>query len=231
MHPDIAIFFGRPVRSQVLAEELRSHGHSVTIYNNAGTSGTYTHTPLALFPALSRLFSTRHQIYLTSSCFAPAFSLYLNWLSRGIPYVFNAVGLMAPTYRERSGRKFLGPLAQRWFYPALEHCIYSGARAIVCNSQYLRRRLASEFPRWAPKMLTIYNGIEFERFASGQPMPMIGPFISCSKAPRSHDMGSREKVCGRQIAHRCYGAHHRENSRGPSHRRRQGQPWALRTRN
>jgi glycosyltransferase involved in cell wall biosynthesis len=174
MHPDLGIFFGRPTRSQVLAEELRSHGLSVTIYNNAGTPGTYEQTPLALFPALSRLFSTRHQIYLTSSCFVPAFSLYLNWLTRRIPYVFNAVGLMAPTYRERTGRKILGPLAQRWFYPTLERRIYAGARAIVCNSQYLQSRLATEFPQWAPKMLTIYNGIEFERFASGQPRPMHG---------------------------------------------------------
>jgi len=175
MRPDIAIFFGRPMRSQLLAEELRTHGCSATIYNNTGTSGTYTPTPLAFLPALSRLFSTRHQIYLTSSCFVPALSLYLNWLSRGIPYVFNAVGLMAPTYRERAGHKFLGPLAQRGFYPALEYCIYAGARAIVCNSQYLQRQLTADFPQWAAKMLTIYNGIEFERFASGQPMPIGGP--------------------------------------------------------
>ena len=181
MSPDIAIFFGRPMRSQLLAEELRAHGLSVTIYNNTGTSGTYTHTPLAFFPALSRLFSTRHQIYLTSSCFVPAFSLYLNWRLRGIPYVFNAVGLMAPTYRERAGRKFFGPLAQRGFYPALEHCIYAGARAIVCNSQYLQRQLTADFPQWTAKMLTIYNGIEFERFASGQPIPISGSSAHAAK--------------------------------------------------
>jgi glycosyltransferase involved in cell wall biosynthesis len=171
---DIAIFFGRPIRSQVLAEELRTHGVAVSIYNNEGTPGTYTHTPLAFFPALFRLFSTRHQIYLTSSCFVPALSLYLNWLSRGIPYVFNAVGLMSPTYRERAGHRFLGPLAELWLYPALMHRIYAEARAIVCNSHYLQRRLVAEFPQLAPKTLTIYNGIEFERFASGKPLFMNG---------------------------------------------------------
>jgi glycosyltransferase involved in cell wall biosynthesis len=170
MGPDIGIFFGRPVRSQMLAEELRTQGLSVAIYNNEGTPGTYTHTPLSCFPALYRLFSTHHQIYLTSSCFLPAFSLYLNWRARGLPYVFNAVGLMAPTYRERSGRRLLGPVAEHWLYPALLHRIFGGARAIVCNSQYLQRRLAAEFPPMAPKMLTIYNGIEFDRFASGKPI-------------------------------------------------------------
>jgi glycosyltransferase involved in cell wall biosynthesis len=174
MGPDLAIFFGRPLRSQVLAEELRAQGLSVTIYNDEGMSGTYTPTPLAVLPALSRLFSTRHQIYLTSSCFVPAFSLYLNWLLRGLPYVFNAVGSMSPTYRERAACRLLGPRVGRWFYDALLHRILLGARAIVCNSQYLQGRLAHEFPRHAAKMLTIYNGIEFERFASGQPMPTNG---------------------------------------------------------
>jgi glycosyltransferase involved in cell wall biosynthesis len=174
MGPDIAIFFGRPMRSQILAEELRRQGLSVTIYNNEGTPGTYTHTPLSIFPALSRLFSTRHQIYLTSSCFVPAFSLYLNWLLRGIPYVFNAVGLMSPTYRERAGCRFLGPLVGGWLYQALLNRIFVGARAIVCNSQYLQGRLVSEFPQLAAKTLTIYNGIEFDRFASGQPIHTNG---------------------------------------------------------
>jgi glycosyltransferase involved in cell wall biosynthesis len=171
MGPDIGIFFGRPVRSQMLAEELRTQGLSVAIYNNEGTPGTYTHTPLSCFPALYRLFSTHHQIYLTSSCFLPAVSLYLNWRARGIPYVFNAVGLMSPTYRERSGRRLLGPVAERWLYPTLLGRIFVGARAIVCNSRYLQGRLAAEFPPMAPKMLTIYNGIEFDRFASGKPLP------------------------------------------------------------
>ena len=181
MVPDIAIFFGRPIRSQALATELQIRGLSVAIYNNEGTPGTYTHTSLSFLPALSRLFSTRHQLYLTSSCFIPAFSLYLNWLFRGIPYVFNAVGLMSPTYHERSGRRLLGPLAERWLYPALMNRIYAGARAIVCNSEYLQKRLASEFPQLAPKMLTIYNGIEFDRFASGQPLPMDGPSSKAAK--------------------------------------------------
>jgi glycosyltransferase involved in cell wall biosynthesis len=147
---------------------------SVTFYNHEGTPGTYTHTPLSLYPALSRLLATRHQVYLTSACFIPALGLYLNRLCRDIPYVFNAVGLMAPTYRERSGLRFLGPLAERRLYPALMHRIYAGASAIVCNSQYLQSRLSAEFPHWAPKMLTIYNGIEFDRFASGQPVCVNG---------------------------------------------------------
>jgi glycosyltransferase involved in cell wall biosynthesis len=44
----------------------------------------------------------------------------------------------------------------------------------VCNSQYLQRRLTAEFPQLAPKMLTIYNGIEFDRFASGKPISVNG---------------------------------------------------------
>jgi hypothetical protein len=74
---------------------------------------------------------------------------------------------MSPPYRERSGRRLLGPVVGRWLYPALLNRIVVGARAIVCDSQYLQRRLAAEFSPMAPKMLTSYNGIEFNRFVSG----------------------------------------------------------------
>jgi glycosyltransferase involved in cell wall biosynthesis len=52
--------------------------------------------------------------------------------------------------------------------------ILSGASRIVCNSRYLRARLAQEFPEYAHKMTTIYNGIDFDRYASGRPISIDG---------------------------------------------------------
>jgi glycosyltransferase involved in cell wall biosynthesis len=171
---DVGIFFGRPVRSQSLAMELRARGFSVTIYNDRGAPGTYKPVPMRFFPALARIFSTHHNVYLTSFCYTPALCLYLNRLIRGIPYIFNAVGLISATYQERSLRWPFPRLPERWFYPLLTDRILGGASGIVCNSEYLQRRLALEYPKYAHKMVTIYNGIDFEAYAKGQTVTLAG---------------------------------------------------------
>jgi glycosyltransferase involved in cell wall biosynthesis len=171
---DVGIFFGRPVRSQSLAMELRTRGFSVTIYNNRGVPGTYKPVPMRFFPALARVFSTHHDVYLTSFCYTPALCLYLNQLVRGIPYIFNAVGWMSATYQERSRRWPFPRLPERWFYPVLTDWILRGASWIVCNSEYLQRRLALEYPKYAHKMVAIYNGIDFEGYAKGQTVTLAG---------------------------------------------------------
>ena len=173
-YPDIAIFFGRPVRSHILAEQLRRKGFRVTLYNTRGLPGTYVSIPRTFLPALCRLFPTHHQIYLTSYSSFPALCLYLNRIIRGLPYVFNAVGLMSPTYHDRSRRWPCPGLAARGLYPALTDRVLGGASCIVCNSRYLQRELASEFPHYAHKMSTIYNGIDVARFTSGQPIALNG---------------------------------------------------------
>jgi glycosyltransferase involved in cell wall biosynthesis len=172
--PDVGIFFGRPVRSHFLAEELRTRGSSVVVYNNRGLPGTYVQVPMAFLPALAYLFSTHHQIYHTSFCFVPALCLYLNRVIRGIPYVFNAVGLMSATYRDRARRLPFSQQAEDWFYPTLMKRVIAKASFVVCNSYYLQKRIEHEFPEYAHRMMTIHNGVEFDRFASGRPMAIDG---------------------------------------------------------
>jgi glycosyltransferase involved in cell wall biosynthesis len=166
--PDIGIFFGRPIRSQILVEKLQQQGFRVTLYNNRGQPGTYVAIPYGVVSALSHLLATHHQVYLTSMDYLPSICLYLNRLVRGYPYVYNAVGVSSAEYRDRARRWPLPSLAERWLYPALTDRVLGGASRIVCNSRYLQTVLASEFPHYAHKMITIYNGIEFERFASGR---------------------------------------------------------------
>ena len=158
----------------MLSQELRARGFRVSLYNNRGLPGTYTSVPNTFVSACVRLLATQHQIYLTSFCFSPALCLYLNHLLRGRPYVFNAVGLMSALYRERAQRWPFPRLAEHRLYPTLMDRILRGASHIVCNSEYLQKKLACQFPHYGHKMLTIYNGIECDRFASGMPMAIEG---------------------------------------------------------
>jgi glycosyltransferase involved in cell wall biosynthesis len=173
-HPDIGIFFGRPERSHILAEKLRTQGFQVTLYNRRGLPGTFVFVRYAFLPAFFRLLSTHHQIYLTSLSFVPSFSLHLNRAVRGLPYVFNATGLKSAMYRDRSARWPLPRLAERWLYPTLMSRVLAGASRVVCNSRYLQGKLQSQFPQYAHKMSTIYNGIEFDLFASGRRISIEG---------------------------------------------------------
>lgn len=173
-HRDIGIFFGRPDRTCILAEKLRGLGFCVTLYNRQGIPGTYVPVPRTFPQALSRLLSTKHEIYLTELNFTPSLCLYLNRRLRGIPYIYTAVGLHSATYQRRSRRWPFPWLAERFFYPTLMDRVLAGASWIVCNSQYLQARFRSQFPAYAHKMVTIYNGIEFETFASGRPLSIDG---------------------------------------------------------
>ncbi len=173
-YPDIGIFFGRPGRSEMLAEKLRAREFLVVLYSDRGVPGRYCSVRHSFGAALRCLFSTRHQIYLTAMGFVPPLCLYLNRKLRGIPYVFNATGLKSATYRERAQRWPCARLAERWIYPTLMDRILFGASRIVCNSRDLEAKLARQFPSYAHKMTTIYNGIDFDRYASGRPIVVDG---------------------------------------------------------
>jgi glycosyltransferase involved in cell wall biosynthesis len=172
--PDIGIFFGRPERSETLAGHLRARGFRVTLYGHRGTPGAYVVVRWGWPSALRRLLATHHDVYLTGLSFVPSFSLYLNRLARGLPYVFNATGVKAAMYRERARRWPAPRLAERVLYPSLTDRVLAGASAIVCNSRYLEGRLGAQFPAYRHKMTTIYNGVDFDRFASGRPIPIGG---------------------------------------------------------
>lgn len=179
--PDIGIFFGRPERSHLLAEKLRARGFRVTLYNDRGLPGTYKTLGHSFVPALLGLLSSQHHVYVTPLSFIPSLCLSLNRVLRRRPCVFNATGLKSATYRERSRKWPLRRTAERWLYPALMRLVMAGASRVVCNSRYLQERLASQFPQHGHKIVTIYNGIEFERFGSGRPVALDGIFQSAPK--------------------------------------------------
>jgi glycosyltransferase involved in cell wall biosynthesis len=113
-------------------------------------------------------------VYLTAHTFFPVVALYLNHLVRRRPYVFNAISVLSAMYHERSLRWPFPGVAERRLYPLLEQRILRGAAAIVCNSRYLATKLAAMHPEIRPKLRTVYNGIDFERFASGRPVHIAG---------------------------------------------------------
>jgi len=198
-HPDIGIFFGRPERSHILAEKLRAQGFQVTLYNRRGIPGTFVFVRYAFLPAFSRLLSTDHQVYLTSLSFVPSFSLYLNLVVRGLPYVFNATGVKSAMYRDRSVRWRFPRLAERWLYPMLMNRVLAGASRIVCNSRYLQGKLESQFPHFAHKMITIYNGVDFDLFASGQRISIEGVPSEAPKLLATMTWNYERKAAGARL--------------------------------
>lgn len=174
--PDIGIFMARPDRSFYMARELRQLGFEVVHYNTEGyqddlfvrIDGSFT---AALLRVLRR---TDHAVYFTSLSFIPSLCLYLNRLLRGKPYVFNFTGVKSEMFKDRArGRAFSG-LWERRVYPFLMDRVFAGASRIVCNSRFLEEYVSSRFPRYRSKLLTIYNGIEFDRYSSGQRQPIPG---------------------------------------------------------
>jgi glycosyltransferase involved in cell wall biosynthesis len=171
---DVAIFFGRPDRNQALAERLPRRGIKITVYGDQHAPGTCVPVGSSLPAALARLLTTRHDAYLTAHTFFPVVALYLNHLVRRRPYVFNAISLLSAMYHERSLRWPFPRLVEHRVYPLLERRVLRGAAAIVCNSRYLATRLVAMYPEIRPKLRIVYNGIDFERFASGRQVRIGG---------------------------------------------------------
>jgi glycosyltransferase involved in cell wall biosynthesis len=160
----------RPDRSFYMARKLRELGFEVVHYNTRGyqedrfiqVDGSF---PAALLHLLSR---TDHAVYFTSLSFIPSLCLYVNRILRGRPYVFNFTGVKWEMFRDRArGRPFAG-FWERRLYPFLLERVFAGASKIVCNSRFLEQYVYSLSPRSRAKLITIYNGIEFDRYASGQ---------------------------------------------------------------
>lgn len=168
--PDIGIFMARPDRSFYLAGKLRELGFEVVHYNTRGYENDSFVRVEPGFPAALRhvLLRTNHSLYLTSLSFTPSLCLYANRLLRGRPYVFNFTGVKWEMFRDRAwGKPFSGLWEQR-VYPFLLDRVFAGASKIICNSRFLEEYVASLAPRYRSKLLTIYNGIESDRYAAGQ---------------------------------------------------------------
>ena len=168
--PSIGIFLARPERTFYMARKLRERGFPVAHYNTEGYDGDpYVKIPRAGVAALTHLLlRTNHDVYFTSIGFVPVFCLYLNKLLRGKPYVYNATGVKWAMFGDRARGKPFARFCERRLYPFLLDRTFGGASRIVCNSRFLESTLAARYPQSRDRFLTIYNGIAFERYSSGQ---------------------------------------------------------------
>ncbi|MGH7797287.1 MAG: glycosyltransferase family 4 protein [Candidatus Binatia bacterium] len=174
--PSVGIFLARPDRSFHMARKLREKGFNIIHYNTVGyKDDSYVKVRGGPIAALAHLLlRTNNDIYFTSLGFVPSTWLYLNKRLRRKPYVFNATGLRWETFYDRSSRKPFSSFFSHQFYPFLLHCTFAGASRIVCNSHFLERTLSIHYPKYKERLLTIYNGIEFDRYASGRRRPLPG---------------------------------------------------------
>jgi len=159
-----------------MAEKLRERGFDVVHYNTRG----YLHDPYVKVgdgsaSALTHLLlRTNHDVYFTSLSFVPSSCLYLNRYLRGKPYVFNATGVKWEMFRDRTRKKPFADFFIHKVYPFLLGQTFAGASRIVCNSRFLEETIALRYPQYQPRLSTIYNGIESERYSSGQRQSLPG---------------------------------------------------------
>lgn len=174
--PSIGIFIARPDRTFYMAKKLRERGFQTVHYNTTGyREDPYVRLRGGPLSALSHLMlRTDHDVYFTSLSFIPSSCLYLNRRLRGKRYIFNATGVKWEMFSDRStGKPFSRFLSHR-LYPFLLNRTFAGASKIVCNSRFLEHTLAVHYPQYRDRLLTIYNGIEFERYSSGRRQAIRG---------------------------------------------------------
>lgn len=161
---DIGFWFPRPDRGSRLAEELRKHGHGVTIYHSQDVPRDQRfvqRVPYGLWSGLKSLWKTDHEVYYTSSSFIPVFQLCLLRLFRRKPYVYTLNAPIWVYYSEMKGR-LVGRLWARFIYPALLKLVISEAGSITTNSIFLSDLMKSKFPPYRGKIVPVHNGINFE---------------------------------------------------------------------
>ena len=168
--PSIGIFLARPDRSYFLAKKLRERGFDVVHYNIQGyKDDPYVKVRRGFLPSLAHiLLKTHHDIYFTALSFTPSSCLYLNKFLKRKPYVYNSTGVRWEMYGDKASRKPFSGFFTNYAYPFLSQLTYGGASRIICNSHFLESTIAARYPHYQDRLLTIYNGIEFERYTAGQ---------------------------------------------------------------
>ena len=170
MSPSVGFFLGRPERSARLARGLRARGLEVVHYNTVAVDGEPVVPVRPGFRgALAHvLLRTRHDAYYTGHTHGPSLSLYLNRLLRGKPYVFNATAALWEMFHDRSRNRPFAPFFERRLHPFLLDRTFGGASRIVCNSRFLEGQIAQRYPQYRDRLLTVYNGVDFDRYAGGR---------------------------------------------------------------
>ena len=170
---DIGFWFPRPERGAKLAEGLRSRGHSVTLYHSLPIPGDQSFVrkvPYGFGSGLRTVRGLSHDVLYTSRSFLPVTQLRIAKLLRGKPYVYTLNGAIWAYHSERKSTRGLGPL-KRAMYPVLLKQALVGAGAVVANSQFLADGLRKRFPSLAPKVTSIYNGIDYDAIDSATARP------------------------------------------------------------
>lgn len=172
----IGLFLARPDRSFHMASKLRERGFGVVHYNTEGyKDDAWIKVRKGFAPALRHLlFRTDHDVYFAALSFIPSLSVCLNRFLRGKPYVFNATGVKSAMFKDRAKGKPFAQFFEHRFYPFLMELVFAGASKIVCNSRFLESTLAVRYPRYRTRLLTIYNGIEIDRYSSGRRQSIPG---------------------------------------------------------
>lgn len=172
----VGIFLSRPDRSFHMARKLRERGFDVVNYNHyAYGDDPYVSIRGGAVTALSHLLlRTNHDIYFTGLAFSPSCCLYLNNRLRKKPYIFNLTGVDWQAYHDRSIGKPFPKFFERQVYPFLMERVLAGASRVVCNSRFLELALVAQYPQYQNRFMTIYNGIEFDRYSAGRRQPMPG---------------------------------------------------------
>ena len=170
---DLGFWFPRPERGARLAHELRRRGHRVTIYHDLPIPGDPTnvrHTSYSLLKGLRVLRRLSHDVLYTSRSFLPVLQLRINKSLTGRPYVYTLNGVPWAYYGDRAGRS-KSRRAKRALYPWLLHQALGSADAVVANSRFLANTLEARFPKIAPKVSAIHNGIDFNAVGAGLSVP------------------------------------------------------------
>jgi len=102
-----------------------------------------------------------HDVFYTPHSFVPVVQLLLNKWIRRKPYLYTLNGIIWSYYEERSNPM---PLfgSKNALYGRLLQAVVRGAGAVVGNSEFLADQLSARFPRYAGKITSIYNGIDYD---------------------------------------------------------------------
>ncbi|MGH7805634.1 MAG: glycosyltransferase family 4 protein [Candidatus Binatia bacterium] len=175
MKLSVGFYLGRPERSARLARDLAARGIDVAHYNRVDVAGEpVVHVGKGFARAVTRVLRTPHDVYCTGLTYVPSLALYANRRLRGKPYVFNATAAHWEMFRDRARKRRFASLFERRLHPFFLELTFAGASRIVCNSRFLEARIAERYPHHAERLSTVYNGIDFEKYAGGRRQSLIG---------------------------------------------------------